>query len=208
MSPTCDPPPAGGSARRSATRPSAGSAGAARGRPVCFKGVRIERDIIARIVTEETGQSVSPATVKYIACRGAWCGTRYAELLTGDLNENWQVEAGGAIDPPTLRAISELPKPGNSSICSPEYWLEMSLATAEGSPKRHYQDDGRCGSRACSLPPQRGGGAPDGSRRVPLPQGPVRRAWHQLCGLGACRKAVTAARSVRLLGIIWISLRS
>ena len=66
-----------------------------------LKGVRTN-DIIARIVTEETGQSVSPATVKR--------AVEQAELLTGDLNENWQVEAqAGVVDPLTLRAISQLP---------------------------------------------------------------------------------------------------
>ncbi|MFQ9675775.1 MAG: chromosome partitioning protein ParB [Eggerthella lenta] len=59
-----------------------------------LKGVRTN-DIIARIVTEETGQSVSPATVKRaIAAERRLRETReQAELLTGDLNENWQVEA-------------------------------------------------------------------------------------------------------------------
>ena len=69
-------------------------------------------DIIARIVTEETGQSVSPATVKRaIAAEKRLRETReQAELLTGDLNENWQVEAqAGVVDPLTLRAISQLP---------------------------------------------------------------------------------------------------
>ena len=76
-----------------------------------LKGVRTN-DIIARIVTEETGQSVSPATVKRaIAAEKRLRETReQAELLTGDLNENWQVEAqAGVVDPLTLRAISQLP---------------------------------------------------------------------------------------------------
>lgn len=77
-----------------------------------LKGVRTN-DIIAKIVTEETGQSVSPATVKraIAAERRLREAKDEAERLTGELEDNWQVEAStGKIDPLTLKDISELPE--------------------------------------------------------------------------------------------------
>lgn len=76
-----------------------------------LKGVRTN-DVIARIVTEETGQSVSPATVKraIAAERRLREAREQAEKLTGALDENWQTEAAtGLIDPLTLKEVSELP---------------------------------------------------------------------------------------------------
>ena len=96
-----------------------------------LKGVRTN-DIIARIVTEETGQSVSPATVKRaIAAEKRLRETReQAELLTGDLNENWQVEAqAGVVDPLTLRAISQLPNQKQLDLFVEYQRQEMTLAS-------------------------------------------------------------------------------
>ncbi len=76
-----------------------------------LKGVRTN-DIIAKIVTEETGQSVSAATVKRaIAAEKKIREARdQAEKLTGELEDNWRTEASsGCIDPLTLKEISELP---------------------------------------------------------------------------------------------------
>ena len=102
-----------------------------------LKGVRTN-DIIARIVTEETGQSVSPATVKRaIAAEKRLRETReQAELLTGDLNENWQVEAqAGVVDPLTLRAISQLPNQKQLDLFVEYQRQEMTL----GQLKAHLK---------------------------------------------------------------------
>ena len=98
-----------------------------------LKGVRTN-DIIARIVTEETGQSVSPATVKRAIA--AEKRLREAELLTGDLNENWQVEAqAGVVDPLTLRAISQLPNQKQLDLFVEYQRQEMTL----GQLKAHLK---------------------------------------------------------------------
>ena len=76
-----------------------------------LKGVRTN-DIIAKIVTEETGQSISAATVKraIAAQRRLSEARQQAEKLTGTLDENWQTEAAaGLIDPLMLKELSELP---------------------------------------------------------------------------------------------------
>lgn len=76
-----------------------------------LKGVRTN-DIIAQIVSEETGQPVSPATVKraIAAEKHLREAKEEAERLTGELDDNWQVEAAtGLIDPLTLKELSELP---------------------------------------------------------------------------------------------------
>ncbi|MBX9032549.1 ParB/RepB/Spo0J family partition protein [Gordonibacter massiliensis (ex Traore et al. 2017)] len=83
-----------------------------------LKGVRTN-DIIARIVTEETGQAVSAATVKraIAAERRMREAREQAEKLTGELDENWRTEAStGLIDPLTLKEISELPAPRQSDL--------------------------------------------------------------------------------------------
>ena len=94
-----------------------------------LKGVRTN-DIIARIVTEETGQSVSPATVKRaIAAEKRLRETREeAELLTGELDDNWVVEAqAGAVDSVTMRAISELPPQKQRDLFAEYQRQDMSL---------------------------------------------------------------------------------
>lgn len=102
-----------------------------------LKGVRTN-DIIARIVTEETGQSVSAATVKRaIAAERRLRETHeQAELLTGELDENWQVEAqAGTLDPVTMRTISELPKPKQRDLFAEYQRQEMTL----GQLKAHLK---------------------------------------------------------------------
>lgn len=102
-----------------------------------LKGVRTN-DVIARIVTEETGQSVSPATVKraIAAEKRLREAHEQAELLTGELDENWQVEAqAGAIDPLTMRAISELPQQKQRDLFAEFQRQEMTL----GQLKSHLK---------------------------------------------------------------------
>lgn len=102
-----------------------------------LKGVRTN-DIIARIVTEETGQSVSPATVKRaIAAEKRLRETREeAELLTGELDDNWVVEAQvGAVDPVTMRTISELPPQKQRDLFAEYQRQDMSL----GQLKAHLK---------------------------------------------------------------------
>ena len=102
-----------------------------------LKGVRTN-DIIARIVTEETGQSVSAATVKRaIAAEKRLRETlEQAELLTGDLDENWRVEAqAGAIDPVTMRTISQLPAQRQRDLFEEYQRQDMSL----GQLKAHLK---------------------------------------------------------------------
>ena len=77
-----------------------------------LRGVRTN-EVIARIVTKETGNPVSEATVKraIAAERRLRDAREKATRLRSDLTGNWQVEAGtGKIDPVTLKAISELPE--------------------------------------------------------------------------------------------------
>lgn len=77
-----------------------------------LRGVRTN-EVIARIVTKETGNPVSEATVKraIAAERRLTEAREKATRLRSDLTDNWQVEAGtGKIDPVTLKAISELPE--------------------------------------------------------------------------------------------------
>ena len=59
-----------------------------------------------------------------------------AELLTGDLNENWQVEAqAGVVDPLTLRAISQLPNQKQLDLFVEYQRQEMTL----GQLKAHLK---------------------------------------------------------------------
>lgn len=77
-----------------------------------LRGVRTN-EVIARIVTKETGNPVSEATVKRaIAAERRLAEAREkATRLRSDLTDNWQVEAStGKIDPVTLKSISELPE--------------------------------------------------------------------------------------------------
>lgn len=102
-----------------------------------LRGVRTN-DIIARIVTEETGQSVSAATVKraIAAERQLREAHEQAELLTGDLDENWQVEAqAGSLDPLTMRTISEFPKPKQRDLFAEYQRQDMTL----GQLKAHLK---------------------------------------------------------------------
>lgn len=143
-----------------------------------LKGVRTN-DIIARIVTEETGQSVSPATVKRaIAAERRLRETReQAELLTGDLNENWQVEAqAGAIDPLTLRAISELPNQKQLDLFAEYQRQEMTLGQLKAHLKASRPKTTADAARALQLAIRSAEEARQMDRAgVPLPQGLVRK---------------------------------
>ena len=143
-----------------------------------LKGVRTN-DIIARIVTEETGQSVSPATVKRaIAAEKRLRETReQAELLTGDLNENWQVEAQvGAVDPLTLRAISELPNQKQLDLFAEYQRKEMTLGQLKAYLKSLQPKTTADASRALQLAIRSADEARQMDREgVPLPQGLVRK---------------------------------
>lgn len=105
---------------RSLTQEERGARYAAIGREVpamrrddpSLKGVRTN-EIIARIVTQETGKPISEATVKRaIAAQKRVDESRaQAEKLTGELTPDWQIEADtGRFDPAITRAISELPE--------------------------------------------------------------------------------------------------
>lgn len=143
-----------------------------------LKGVRTN-DIIARIVTEETGQSVSPATVKraIAAERRLREAREQAELLTGDLDENWQVEAqAGAIDPLTLRAISELPSRKQLDLFAEYQRQEMTLGQLKAHLKAQRPKTTADAARTLQLAIRSAEEARQMDRAgVPLPQGLVRK---------------------------------
>ena len=143
-----------------------------------LKGVRTN-DIIARIVSEETGQSVSAATVKraIAAERKRQEALGQAEQLTGDLDENWQVEASaGTLDPVTLRAISELTPAQQRDLFTDYQRNELTPAQLKARLKSFRPktvDDAARALRAairCAEEAQR-----LDREGIPLPQGLVRK---------------------------------
>ena len=133
-----------------------------------LKGVRTN-DIIARIVTEETGQSVSPATVKRARYRGREASARNARAGGAPHRRPERELAGGgasrgrrpahvarhlaASEPETAGSVRRVPAPGDD------------LRPAESPPQSvAAQDDGRCVPRVAGGYPQRRGSSSNGSR--------------------------------------------
>ena len=131
-----------------------------------LKGVRTN-DIIARIVTEETGQSVSPATVKRAIAAEA--SARNARAGGAPHRRPERELAGGgasrgrrpahvarhlaASEPETAGSVRRVPAPGDDP------------RPAESPPQSvAAQDDGRCVPRVAGGYPQRRGSSSNGLR--------------------------------------------
>lgn len=143
-----------------------------------LKGIRTN-DIIARIVTEETGQSVSAATVKRaIAAERRLREARdQAESLTGDLDENWQVEAqAGGLDPVVIRTISELPQPKQRDLFAEYQRQEMTLGQLKAYLKTLRPKTSADASRALQIAIASIEEVRQMDRAgIPIPQGLVRK---------------------------------
>lgn len=96
-----------------------------------LKGVRTN-EVIARIVTQETGKPVSEATVKraIAAERRLQEAKQHAAKLAANLSPDWQVEADtGRFDPLVLKMISELPERKQDELFIEYQREEMSPGT-------------------------------------------------------------------------------
>lgn len=143
-----------------------------------LKGVRTN-DIIARIVTEETGQAVSPATVKRAIAAEKRLREAHdqAEQLTGELDENWRVEAqAGALDPLTMRAISELTPQKQRDLFAEYQRKEMTLGQLKAHLKAMRPKTSADAARALQMAIRSAEEVRAMDREgVPLPQGLIRK---------------------------------
>lgn len=143
-----------------------------------LKGVRTN-DIIARIVTEETGQAVSPATVKRAIAAEKRLREAHdqAEQLTGELDENWRVEAqAGALDPLTMRAISELPPLKQRDLFAEYQRKEMTPGQLKAHLKAMRPKTSADAARALQMAIRSAEEVRAMDREgVPLPQGLIRK---------------------------------
>lgn len=143
-----------------------------------LKGVRTN-DIIARIVTEETGQAVSPATVKRAIAAEKRLREAHdqAEQLTGELDENWRVEAqAGALDPLTMRAISELPSQKQRDLFAEYQRKEMTPGQLKAHLKAMRPKTSADAARALQMAIRSAEEVRAMDREgVPLPQGLIRK---------------------------------
>ncbi|RDB64028.1 ParB/RepB/Spo0J family partition protein [Eggerthella sinensis] len=143
-----------------------------------LKGVRTN-DIIARIVTEETGQAVSPATVKRAIAAEKRLREAHdqAEQLTGELDENWRVEAqAGALDPLTMRAISELPPQKQRDLFAEYQRKEMTPGQLKAHLKAMRPKTSADAARALQMAIRSAEEVRAMDREgVPLPQGLIRK---------------------------------
>ena len=143
-----------------------------------LKGVRTN-DIIARIVTEETGQAVSSATVKRAIAAEKRLREAHdqAEQLTGELDENWRVEAqAGALDPLTMRAISELPPQKQRDLFAEYQRKEMTPGQLKAHLKAMRPKTSADAARALQMAIRSAEEVRAMDREgVPLPQGLIRK---------------------------------
>lgn len=143
-----------------------------------LKGVRTN-DIIARIVTEETGQAVSPATVKRAIAAEKRLREAHdqAEQLTGELDENWRVEAlAGALDPLTMRAISELTPQKQRDLFAEYQRKEMTPGQLKAHLKAMRPKTSADAARALQMAIRSAEEVRAMDREgVPLPQGLIRK---------------------------------
>lgn len=143
-----------------------------------LKGVRTN-DIIARIVTEETGQAVSPATVKRAIAAEKRLREAHdqAEQLTGKLDENWRVEAqAGALDPLTMRAISELTPQKQRDLFAEYQRKEMTPGQLKAHLKAMRPKTSADAARALQMAIRSAEEVRAMDREgVPLPQGLIRK---------------------------------
>ncbi|MCB7039381.1 ParB/RepB/Spo0J family partition protein [Eggerthella sinensis] len=143
-----------------------------------LKGVRTN-DIIARIVTEETGQAVSPATVKRAIAAEKRLREAHdqAEQLTGELDENWRVEAqAGALDPLTMRAISELTPQKQRDLFAEYQRKEMTPGQLKAHLKTMRPKTSADAARALQMAIRSAEEVRAMDREgVPLPQGLIRK---------------------------------
>ena len=143
-----------------------------------LKGVRTN-DIIARIVTEETGQAVSPATVKRAIAAEKRLREAHdqAEQLTGELDENWRVEAqAGTLDPLTMRAISELTPQKQRDLFAEYQRKEMTPGQLKAHLKAMRPKTSADAARALQMAIRSAEEVRAMDREgVPLPQGLIRK---------------------------------
>ena len=143
-----------------------------------LKGVRTN-DIIARIVTEETGQAVSPATVKRAIAAEKRLREAHdqAEQRTGELDENWRVEAqAGALDPLTMRAISELTPQKQRDLFAEYQRKEMTPGQLKAHLKAMRPKTSADAARALQMAIRSAEEVRAMDREgVPLPQGLIRK---------------------------------
>ena len=143
-----------------------------------LKGVRTN-DIIARIVTEETGQAVSPATVKRAIAAEKRLREAHdqAEQLTGELDENWRVEAqAGTLDPLTMRAISELTPQKQRDLFAEYQRKEMTPGQLKAHLKTMRPKTSADAARALQMAIRSAEEVRAMDREgVPLPQGLIRK---------------------------------
>ena len=136
-------------------------------------------DIIARIVTEETGQAVSPATVKRAIAAEKRLREAHdqAEQLTGELDENWRVEAqAGTLDPLTMRAISELTPQKQRDLFAEYQRKEMTPGQLKAHLKTMRPKTSADAARALQMAIRSAEEVRAMDREgVPLPQGLIRK---------------------------------